>query len=854
MDEKGMANSSKFTGPHFDDAAFPWQTVSTGTDVFRGKVGFAWFRANLPNRLLKQPSIHFATVDDNADVFLNGKFLLHHEGWDEAFDVNLAPAWSKSGPNELTVLVENTAGEGGITGNVTLSSGQPAWLAPAADKYEDKFWRTVHLPHDYVIEGKFSASADNSHGSLPKPEAWYRKTFAIPASYLGKSVSLQFDGVYRNSSVWINGHFLGVHLSGYTPFRYDLTDYLHYGRLNVVSVHVDPTHNEGWWYEGGGIYRHVWLDVAPRIAVAPNGVAVSTKFDEPRPGAMVPAAEADVLTGLSSRSRAQSVVNVITKILDSQGSVVATGATRLTFPAVDRVFTTLHVAHPNLWFVDRPYLYQVNTVLIVDGRKIDERTTPFGFRVARFDPARGFFLNGVPLKIQGACNHQDFAGMGVALPDSLEYWRVRKLKAMGCNAWRMSHNPPNPAILDACDRLGILVMDENRHLGDSPEVLAEVASMVQRDRNHPSIVIWSMCNEEPKEGTEKGARIFKNMRDTVLKFDTTRPITSAMNGGWFQDGFATVEDLMGVNYSYEVYDKYHKLHPGMPIFGSETASTVTTRGECANNKPRTVVTSYNTTDDSWRPAATRPFVAGTFIWTGFDYKGEPTPYSWPAIGSNFGVLDSCGFPKSNYFYYQSWWRTKPIVHIEPHWNWPGQEGKPIKVVIFSNSNTVELSLNGKSLGSANMPEYGHLEWSVPYQPGSLVAKGLNATGTVVASDTVTTTSEPKKLRISAGRTFLLADGEDVQVASVDVLDNQGRICPTAMNRVEFSISGVGDIAGVGNGNPGDHDPDKANYRNAFNGRCIVIVGAREKPGKFELVAKSKGLVSATLNFECLAKP
>ncbi len=427
---------------------------------------------------------------------------------------------------------------------------------------------------------------------------------------------------------------------------------------------------------------------------------------------------------------------------------------------------------------------------------------------------------------------------------------------MGANAWRMSHNPPNPELLQACDQLGMLVMDENRHLGDTysdhtsagteASGLGDLADMILRDRNHPSIIMWAMCNEEGLQGSAEGARIFSAMMNVVHKYDTTRPISSAMNGGWFESGFATVEDLMGVNYSTQVYDRFHNEHPRMPMFGSETASTVTTRGEYADDAERTFVTSYNMTDGSWRPIAERAFMAGSFVWTGFDYKGEPSPYGWPCINSHFGIMDICGFPKDNYYYYQSWWKTNPVIHIMPHWNWPGREGQDIKVIVFSNCRRVELLLNGQSLGSKDMPRNGHLVWTVKYAPGSLSAKGYNG-DSLAAAETLATTGAPASLRLATDRTNLVADAEDLTPVEVDVLDAQGRIVPTAGNLVTFQVQGAGRVAGVGNGNPGDHDPDKAAFRHAFNGKCMVIVGSNAQPGSILLTATSPGLKDAVMS-------
>jgi beta-galactosidase len=558
-------------------------------------------------------------------------------------------------------------------------------------------------------------------------------------------------------------------------------------------------------------------------------------------------------TTLVNASSSAKDATLVSKALDDRGEVAGTISIPVRLAAGERLEfrQEIVVRQPRLWSLETPRLYHLVTIIEQDGQPVDTVQTPFGIRTIRFDANKGFFLNGKPVKIQGTCNHQDFAGLGIAVPDTLEYWRVEKLKEMGANAWRMSHNPPTPSLLDACDRLGMLVMDENRHLGDSPENLAEVANMVQRDRNHPSIIMWSMCNEQPQARTEAGGRVFAAMRATVLKYDETRPVSCAMNSGWFGNGFTDVEDLMGVNYNTQVYDRFHREHPNMPMFASETASTTTTRGEYANNREKAYVTSYHTTDGSWRPVGERPFMAGSFVWTGFDYKGEPTPYNWPSINSHFGIMDICGFPKDNYYYYLSWWKQEPIVHLMPHWNWPGKEGQDIKVIAFSNCPRVELFLNGRSLGAKEMPRYGHLEWTVKYAPGTLEAKGYDAGGALVATDSDETTGAPASLRLTTTRTTLDADAEDLTPVEVDVLDAQGRIVPTADNLVTFEVSGAGHVAGVGNGDAGDHDPDKASYRHAFNGKCLVIVGAGDKAGSIQLAANSAGLRSATLDLQAV---
>jgi beta-galactosidase len=848
----GATDAGKMADPALDTSGGDWKDAATGQDTFNGRVGFAWFRTTLPESSASGRTLHFDGVDDNATVYLNGRKLTSHEGWDDPFDVDLRPAWKESGPNVLAVLVENTAGVGGITMPVFLEKQQANQAAgPAVPRFDDSSWRVVHLPHDFIVEGTFDAAADRSHGFMPTTTGWYRKTFDMPASAKGKSLWIDFDGIYRDSSVWLNGQFLGRHKSGYTSFRYDIGQVANYGGKNVLAVHVDPRHFEGWWYEGGGIYRHVWLNITDPLHVAPWGTFVTAELPEPAADGKVGPATVHIQTTLTNDSPASANCTLVSEILDDRGKSVATASTLATVPAGEkRQFTeTVMVREPRLWSIETPRLYRLVTTVRRGGRTADTNETHFGIRTIRFDAEKGFFLNGKPVKIQGTCNHQDFAGIGIAVPDTLEYWRVKTLQNMGANAWRMSHNPPTPSLLDACDDLGMLVMDENRHLGDSPENLAEVASLIERDRNHPSIIMWSMCNEQPQSGTEAGGRIFSAMKRTVLALDNTRPVTSAMNSGWFGNGFTAVSDLMGVNYNIQVYDRFHREHPAMPLYASETASTTTTRGEYTNNRAKVYATSYSMTDDTWRSVAERPFVAGSFVWTGFDYKGEPTPYNWPSINSHFGILDMCGFPKDNYFYYLAWWKTNPVVHLMPQWNWPGQEGRNIRVIAFSNCRRVELFLNGQSLGVKEMPPYGHLEWQVKYAQGALSANGFDDAGKVTATDKVETTGVPTSLRLKTDRTTLAADGEDLAPVEVDVLDAQGRIVPTADNLVTFEVSGAGHVAGVGNGDAGDHDPDRASYRHAFNGKCMVVVGAGQTSGSILLTANSPGLKSATLRLQ-----
>ena len=563
-------------------------------------------------------------------------------------------------------------------------------------------------------------------------------------------------------------------------------------------MQVNPQREEGWWYEGGGIYRHVWLNVAAPVHVAPWGTFVTSEVQPADASGRIPAM-VNVKSTFANSGAAAASCRVAYLLYNPEGQVVTGVITQpATVPAngESEMAARIPVQNAHLWSIETPQLYRLHTEITQNGRVVDTQDTPFGIRTIRFDAEQGFFLNGKPVKIKGTCNHQDFAGVGVAMPDSLLYWRIKKLKEMGSNAYRTSHNPPTAELLDACDKLGMIVMDENRHLGDTEEGKAsqstpyadlhEVQTMVLRDRNHPSVIMWSMCNEEGIQSTPHGRDIFAAMKKVVDAADGTRPVTCAMNGGYDSaDGITSVEDLQGINYNSGAMTGSTKPIPTMPLYGSETSSEVGTRGIYSEDKfsaggnytgipVKGYVSAYDTNavpwgqtaEVGWQTIADRPFVAGGFVWTGFDYKGEPTPFGWPDINSNFGIMDECGFPKDAYYYYQSVWGDKPMVHVLPHWNWAGKERQPMDVWAYSNGAQVELLLNGKSLGRKDMPKNGHVNWTVPYAPGTLEARAYDAGGKLFASDNVETTGPAASLRLTTDRTTLTPDGEDVTMVDV----------------------------------------------------------------------------------------
>jgi beta-galactosidase len=708
-----------------------------------------------------------------------------------------------------------------------FGSGQP-W-AKAAEAvgavrldFDDSDWREVNLPHDWVVELDFSLGGSPehmAHGFKPVGRAypettvgWYRRQFDIPKDDLGKRISIDFDGVFRDCHIWLNGHLVGRNESGYVGFNVDVTDAVNYGGENMLVVRADASHYEGWFYEGGGIYRHVWLMKTDPVHIPQWGVFVSSRIG--KGGATV-----TVETTIVNDSADQAVVKLESQILDATGTIVGeaelgdiTIRPRLLAKAIPEIV----IATPGLWSLDRPDLYRLRSTVRAGSRLVDQYETRFGIRTAAFDKDKGFFLNGEPVKIKGVCCHQDHAGVGSALPDRLQYFRIQKLKEMGVNAYRCSHNPPTPELLEACDRLGMLVMDEQRLVGSSTEILGQVRRLVLRDRNHPSVILWSIGNEEPIQGSPAGKRIAESMIRTIKQLDPTRPVTYACNGGNVYEGINEVVDIRGFNYfNISDIDKYRAEHPGQVLIGTEEASTVSTRGEYFADKDRGYLSAYDRHKPGWGALAeewmkfymTRPFLAGGFAWTGFDYRGEPTPYGWPCINSHFGIMDTCGFPKDLYHYYKAWWTDEPVLHLLPHWNWPGKEGQPIDVWCFTNMDRVQLLLNGKDLGEKTVEQYGHAEWSVPYEPGVLEAVGFKD-GNEAMRTRVATTGQPVKLLLTPDRNEIASDGKDVCVLSVSVRDAQGQIVPTAGNDVFFEIDGPGVIIGVGNGDPSSHERDR----------------------------------------------
>jgi beta-galactosidase len=608
---------------------------------------------------------------------------------------------------------------------------------------------------------------------------------------------------------------------------------------------------------------------SPPVHISPWGVHVIATVNDPGDGAQADA-QLQITSTLANDSGVAVNAAVLNEVIKAGGAVVKSSKETHRLAALDSFDVQQSFALPgaNLWSCDHPYLYHLRTRVLLRGKIVDQITTDFGVRTIQFDANRGFLLNGKPIKIHGVCNHQDFAGIGVALPDRLHEIRLQKLKAMGANAWRCSHYAMAPEFLDACDRLGVLVMAENRHLGDSPEILGQLESLVRRDRNHPSVVLWSLSNEEKEQGSELGARQGRVMVELIRQLDNTRPVTAAMNNG-IGHGLTGVLDVQGFNYHPETYDEVHREFPKKPLIATEIAAAVGTRGvydrnpfmvakdrgRYEGNPAACQVAAYDvnapdwaeTAEVAWKAIAERPWMAGGFVWCGFDYRGEPTPFDWPAIATQYGILDTCGFPKDAYFYYQSWWSDQPVLHLFPHWNWQGKEGQNnIDVWCYSNCKQVELFLNGQSLGKKTMPRYAHLEWQVNYETGTLNAKGYDDEGNVIAQNKVETTGEPAAIMLEPDRSSLIADGTDISLVTVKIVDDQGRTVPVTTNLVTFNVTGQGRLLGLGNGDPSCHEPDKGHQRSAFNGLCVAIVQSSGTRGAVTIEADSPGLKSAAV--------
>ena len=779
--------------------------------------------------------------------------------------------------------------------------------APGADvpAFPDSAWRSVSLPHDWSIEGPVGTDPANMDGPFDKFSpagagggyldggvGWYRKTFTLPAPARGKHVTLLFDGAYMEADVWLNGTHLGNHPYGFTSFFYDLTPYLQRGaERNVVAVRLNVEQPGCRWYSGAGLYRHVWLTVTQPVHVAQWGTYVTT------PRATPTGATVRVRTQVRDDGTAPAQATLTTVLYDPSGRPVARQTTRQPVAAgASAPFDqTLPLSRARLWSLDSPALYRAVSEVRVGGKLTDTTSTPFGIRTIEFTKDRGFLLNGAHVPIQGVCDHHDLGCLGSAAYRRGIERQLQILKGMGCNAIRTSHNPPSPELLDLCDRMGFLVMDEsfdewkiNHHTYGYAQFFdqwsePDMVSMLDRDRNHPSIILWSIGNEIPegRQGRPEAGPMAQRLAGICHREDPTRPVTSACpspDNDW-RSGLAQALDVFGVNYSTRFYNRNRPggansnaanlpaYHGQLPMVGSETASQVDTRGVYGLSvdpqgavqiapRPDNQVSCYDLFRPGWASSGeadllalkNAPWVAGEFVWTGFDYLGEPTPYSWPSRSSYFGLLDLAGFPKDRYYLYKSQWSREPVVHILPSsWTWAGFEGKSIPVQVFTNADTVELFLNGQSLGVKTMATDAtqlHLVWSVPYAPGALKAVAKK-NGQVVATDELHAAGPPAMITLRPDRARIAADGQDLSFVTVTLMDKDGNVCPDADSEIHFTVRGPADIAGLDNGDPTNHEAFQGTQHRAFHGLGLAVLKSRfGTPGPVTLTASADGLPPA----------
>lgn len=727
---------------------------------------------------------------------------------------------------------------------------------PHTEIYDDSQWERVSLPHDWGMTLDFAPDQLKVKGyrrlgglSPENSVGWYRKklkqTFVKGCRY-----HLEFEGIFRDAQVWINGIYLGRNESGYVPLLFDVTECLNYEpeKENVITVRVDATQSELWSYEGAGIYRNVWLIQTSSIHIPQWGTFVSSDVDLTKRQATIEAL-------IEVVNESDKTVNVVLKnsITDIEGKHVAYTETRLSIHSLERneIKAHMQVNNAHLWSPENPHLYTLHTEIEMNNTVIDSYVTRFGIRTIAFNPDQGFLLNGKRVQLQGVCCHQDHAGVGVAVPDRLNAWRIQKLKEFGTNAYRASHNPPTVSLLDACDSLGMMVIDEMRMMSSSDEGLQQMKTIIRRDRNHPSIILWSLGNEEPAiQKTEKGRMIAERMKCIQHKLDPTRMCTAAMNGGW-GSGFSLAVDVQGSNY-FRIgnLDNIHKKLPQLPCILTEEASTLTTRGIYSTIKEKDYHQSYDHDRPNWGATAqewmryvdTRPYIGGAFVWTGFDYGGEALMHYWPGVVSNFGILDYCGYPKDAYWYYKAWWTNEPVLHILPHWNSIGSDS--VDVQLYTNMDEAELFLNNKSLGKQIISKYDIPTWRVKYMPGKLTAKGKFNNKKYVAS--VETTGKPASLQlISETGDSIKGDGNDIAIITVKIIDSQKRTVPTANNHIRFKVEN-GVVLGIGNGDPSCHEPDVFPQgvpieRSAFSGYAQLIVTSDRSGNPINIVATSEEL-------------
>lgn len=755
---------------------------------------------------------------------------------------------------EDTVTEEQRAQEHKVAYNKVKTGNIPG---PASKRaFDDSTWEQVNLPHDYIRETALSPDASRSQGYHVLYDGWYRKTFKVEPSLKGKHAMLVFEGISTSSVIYLNGSVMERSYSLYSEIAVDVTDRLYFDRINTLAVFARGSDVEGWWYEGAGIYRHVKLYIKELLHIDHNGLWAKPVLCDAAENRW----EVELETTLQNSGYEAASGAVLARLYDGEQLVSeATVGCACDADTQTAVACKLNIETPVRWDVDNPKLYTLKVELLQNGEVIDCDSTRIGFRTFSIDADKGFFLNERPLKIKGTCNHQDHAGVGVAVPDSIQYYRVRRLKEMGCNAYRCAHNPHSREILDACDELGLIVMDENRTFETRPDAIKNLEMLIRRDRNHPSVIFYSLFNEEPLQNSSEGRAIYKRLKSRVLKLDDTRLLTGAINDMIHPNGAGMEMDVLGRNYGASTVETIHGQYPAKPIIGAENNSAVTTRGCYRTDRDAHVLNNYDeekvswgaTIRENWKIVRSQEFFSGIFAWTGFDYRGEPTPFLWPSHSSEFGILDTCGFPKDAYYFTQAVFMEKPMLHILPHWNWT--PGETIRVMTVTNCDEVELFLNGISLGRRDSDPCEQNEWQVLFRPGTLAAVAYRG-GEAVAFAEQKTAGAPVQIKLTPDRSAIGNAGQDTVPVRVSVVDVNGIEVPTADHLIYFEVEGDGFVAGVGNGDPNSLEADHLPMRKLYCGLCQVLITAKVHAKQLKLIAKAEGLDSAEVVFDVQASP
>ena len=763
-----------------------------------------------------------------------------------------------------------------VVNNYYYKNAQSAAIGWSEDElmqpsYNDFAWRKINIPHDFVIESvPRKEVTDENKGFFETGIGLYRKIFDLSESDKGKRIWIRFDGVTRDARVFLNGFKLLEHQSGYTPFRIDITAALHYGnQKNILLVVCDSRQSEGWWYEGGGIYRPVYLEKSGgSLYFEPDGIAVNPILSTDYTSAII-----EVSCTVQNRERKGRKFEIITKITDQEGKEVNSSSAIFDIEPWGKTDYRMSVKmnSPKLWSLEERNMYFLKSEIRESGSTIENNTTRFGIRRIVFDADKGLFLNGKHVKVMGASTHQDNGSVGIAVPAEIIRYRIQTMKNFGFNGYRSAHNAASPALLDICDEEGMLVINEQRIPEASLNYLEELGEIIRESRNHPSVFLYNLANEENKiVDTDFEEGLASTLMQEISRLDPQKRAATMNRIFWKPDeksemkvsneeylrraysGAGRILDVAGFSYTDDIMYAYESK--GQPIIQSESGGNMCTRGIYVTDKEKLWVSSIPDwkTHERIKNFMTTDRISGAFVWTAFDYRGEPSPYRFfPGVSSHFGLFDLCGFPKDPVYFYKAVQTDAPVLHLFPHWTWKGKEGEIIRVFTYTNVEEVELFQDGKSLGKQKVVPFENQSWNVKYKPGTLIAKGYK-NGKLIITDKVVTSGEPYSVKVTGYKNNLKADGEDAVTLKFEILDRKGVVCPNADNIINILIKGNGHLLGVDNGSPTNTNPAKLPEVRAFSGLCSAIVQSDEEVGTIIITATSKNLKNGV--FEITTNP